>query len=266
MGKQTPAPDGSTGPQAAPPATPPAMFPAMPTAAPLVAAPAASPDPMSRRRRRVLYGAVGACVLGSFMIHQSLGNATVLPQRPVAAPGPATVPGSLASSAAGSAKPVVKARTAPDAHPVRLTIPQIGVNAPFTSLDLGRDGTLNAPPPDNINLVGWYRGGTVPGNRGPALVLGHVDTKTSPAVFWNLSALPKGSKVDITRDDGITAEFTVDSAEAFSKTDFPDNRVYGPTPDAQLRLITCGGSYDRKKKDYTANVVVFAHLTALRAT
>ncbi|MDH6131003.1 sortase (surface protein transpeptidase) [Kitasatospora sp. MAA4] len=214
---------------------------------------------MSRQRRRVLYGAIGACLLGLFMIHQSLDDATALPPQPAAAHPPlAGLP-----TPGASAKPHAPVATA--AHPVRLTIPAIGVNAPFTALDLGADGALNAPPPDDTNLVGWYRGGTVPGNRGPALVLGHVDTKTSPAVFWNLSALPAGSKVDIARDDGVTAEFTVDSAEAYPKNKFPDDRVYGATQDAQLRLITCGGTYDHKKNDYTANVVVFAHLTALRA-
>ncbi|WP_035804676.1 class F sortase [Kitasatospora mediocidica] len=238
MGKHAPAPDGSTAP---PTGTAPAM---------------------SRQRRRVLYGALGACLLGLFMIHQSLDDATALPPQPAAAHAPLA---GLPSPSTGG-KPAVHALVTPDAHPVRLTIPSIGVNAPFTSLDLGADGALNAPPPDDTNLVGWYRGGTVPGNRGPALVLGHVDTKTSPAVFWNLSALPAGSKVDIARDDGVTAEFTVDSAEAFAKNKFPDDRVYGATPDAQLRLITCGGTYDHKKNDYTANVVVFAHLTALRAS
>lgn len=225
--------------------------------------PPAPPAPMSRRRRRVLYSAIGSSALGLFMIHQSLGDATTLPPQPAAAHAPAAQPSGSALPAprpARSVRPIVT----PDAHPIRLSIPAIGVNAPFTPLDLDANGVLNAPPPDDTNLVGWYKGGTVPGNRGPALVLGHVDTKTAPAVFWGLSTLTAGTTVDIARDDGVTATFTVDSAEAFSKGDFPDARVYGDTSDAQLRLITCGGSYDRKKKDYTANVVVFAHLTGLR--
>lgn len=152
----------------------------------------------------------------------------------------------------------------PDAHPTRLSIPSIGVNAPFTGLGLDASGVLNAPPPDNTNLVGWWQGGTVPGNRGPAIVLGHVDTKTAPGVFWGLSSVTRGTTVDIARDDKVTASFTVDSVEVFAKNQFPDDRVYGKTADAQLRLITCGGAYDRKRGDYTANVVVFAHLTGLR--
>lgn len=158
------------------------------------------------------------------------------------------------------------ARVVPDAHPVRLTIPIIGVNAPFTGLGLGPGGVLNPPPPNDTNLVGWYQAGTVPGNKGTAIVLGHVDTKTAPAVFWSLSSLTKGVTLDIARDDKVTASFTVDSVEVFPKDQFPDDRVYGKAPDAQLRLITCGGVYDRKRRDYTANVVVFAHLTGLRET
>lgn len=104
----------------------------------------------------------------------------------------------------------------------------------------------------------------MPGNKGTAIVLGHVDTKTAPAVFWSLSALTKGATVDIARDDKVTATFTVDSVEVFPKDQFPDDRVYGNSPDAQLRLITCGGVYDHARSDYTANVVVFAHLTGLR--
>ncbi|GAA1218327.1 hypothetical protein GCM10009665_05280 [Kitasatospora nipponensis] len=229
-------------------------------------------EAMGRRRRNVLFGALCACLLGVFMIHQSVDPSAAFPQPPAPAvaqaaasspaPGAAPVP----VPAQPSPKRTVPAVVTPDAHPTRLSIPSIGVNAPFTPLDLDASGALNAPPADNTNLVGWYRGGTVPGNRGPAIVAGHVDTKTAPAVFWNLSALTPKTTVDIARDDGVTATFTVDSVEVFPKNAFPDKRVYGKTTDAQLRLITCGGTYDRKHGDYTANVVVFAHLTGLRET
>lgn len=169
-----------------------------------------------------------------------------------------------ASPSAGAPARTAPAIVVPDAHPIRLSIPSIGVNAPFTGLGLNASGGLNPPPPDNTNLVGWYQDGTVPGNRGPAIVLGHVDTKTAPGVFWGLSSVTPGTTVDIARDDKVTATFTVDSVQVFAKDQFPDDLVYGKTSDAQLRLITCGGAYDRKRADYTANVVVFAHLTGLR--
>ncbi|WP_373686239.1 class F sortase [Streptomyces lunaelactis] len=152
----------------------------------------------------------------------------------------------------------------PRSAPKRLSILEIAVDAPFTELSVGASGQLDAPPPDNNNLVGWFRGGATPGERGTSIVAGHVDTKTGPAVFLLLSALKPGSRVDITREDGTVAIFTVDSVETFSKARFPNERVYADTPSPQLRLITCGGDYDRKAKDYEDNVVVFAHLDSVK--
>jgi LPXTG-site transpeptidase (sortase) family protein len=100
----------------------------------------------------------------------------------------------------------------------------------------------------------------VPGEAGTAIIAGHVDTATSPAVFAGLSQLKKGDRFHVTRADGRRATFVVDDAESFDKDDFPDERVYGDTPDAQVRLITCAGAYDRQARDYTENLVVFAHL------
>ncbi|MCX4750237.1 class F sortase [Kitasatospora sp. NBC_01287] len=222
--------------------------------------PSSSPDPLGRQRRNVLFAAVGACLLGLFMIHRAADPTAGLPPLPNSMAAQAS-PSASTSAAAGRTVPAL---AVPDARPTRLSIPSIGVNAPFTGLDVDSTGVLNPPPPDNTNLVGWYQGGTVPGNRGPAIVLGHVDTKSARGVFWGLSSVTPGTTVDIARDDGVTASFTVDSVNVFAKDQFPDDRVYGKTPDAQLRLITCGGAYDRKHGDYTANVVVFAHLTGLR--
>jgi sortase (surface protein transpeptidase) len=144
--------------------------------------------------------------------------------------------------------------------PTHISIPEIGVSAPFTPLSIGATGQLNAPPPADNNLVGWFEGGVTPGERGSSIVAGHVDTKTGPAVFLLLNTLKPGNTVDITRKDGVVATFEVDSVDSFSKANFPNDRVYADTPDAQLRLITCGGDYDKKAKDYEENVVVFAHL------
>ncbi|MGF1426842.1 class F sortase, partial [Kitasatospora sp. LaBMicrA B282] len=234
--------------------------PAMGNHAPANDPPVSYPDPVARRRRNLLFTALGACLLGLFMLHRAGDPTASLPPKPSAALAhPAASPTATPSPAR-----TVPALVVPDAHPVRLSIPSIGVNAPFTGLGLDPTGVINPPPADDTNLVGWYQGGTVPGNRGPAIVLGHVDTRTSPAVFWGLSSVTPGTTVDIARDDSVTATFTVDSVEVFPKDQFPDNRVYGKTADAQLRLITCGGAYDRQRGDYTANVVVFAHLTGLR--
>ncbi|MET9429411.1 class F sortase [Streptomyces sp. NPDC003036] len=151
----------------------------------------------------------------------------------------------------------------PRSVPTRLRIPAIGVDAPFTDLSIGPSGRLEAPPDDDVNLVGWFAAGVSPGQLGTAIVAGHLDTKTSPAVFARLSTVQPGNRVAISRKDGTTATFVVDTIESFPQDDFPDERVYSDTADAQLRLITCGGSYDHEKKRYTENTVVFAHLDAV---
>ncbi|MEU9128572.1 class F sortase [Kitasatospora sp. NPDC048540] len=147
----------------------------------------------------------------------------------------------------------------PRSEPTRLRIPAIGVDAPFTPLDLDAGGTLRPPPDDDRNLAGWYRGGATPGQRGASIVAGHVDTLDGPAVFYRLGTLHKGDQLEIARADRSTAYFAVDGVEVYPKKDFPDRKVYDPTGDAQLRLITCGGGFTREN-GYDGNVVVYAHL------
>lgn len=168
---------------------------------------------------------------------------------------PSAAPPVEASPSASSAGPHL-----PWSKPVRLRIPKIGVDAPFTDLALGPTGQLQPPPAADTNLVGWYAQGTAPGQAGTAIIAGHVDTKTSAAVFAGLSELRKGDVFSVERADGRTASFQVDSAETFAKDAFPSERVYGDTDQAQVRLITCAGDYDRTVHDYTDNLVVFAHL------
>jgi LPXTG-site transpeptidase (sortase) family protein len=148
----------------------------------------------------------------------------------------------------------------PRSRPVRLLIPKISVDAPFTPLFIGRTGHLEAPPPDDTNLVGWHAEGATPGEAGTAVIAGHVDTATSPAVFAGLGELKRGDTFRVLRADRSRVTFVVDSVEQFAKDDFPSRRVYGDTPQAQVRLITCAGDYDRSARDYTENLVVFAHL------
>lgn len=143
---------------------------------------------------------------------------------------------------------------------MRLFIPKISVDAPFTALAIGSDGRLEPPPADDTNLVGWHAAGASPGETGTSIIAGHVDTKTSPAVFAGLGELVKGDTFNVLRADGRKASFVVDSVETFAKDDFPDERVYGDTDQAQVRLITCAGDYNRTVRDYTDNLVVFAHL------
>ncbi|MFF9123382.1 class F sortase [Streptomyces sp. NPDC014889] len=151
----------------------------------------------------------------------------------------------------------------PPSRPVRIRIPSIRIDAPLTGLGLTKSGSLDVPPAGDKNLAGWYEAGTTPGERGTAIVAGHVDNAQGPAVFYNLGALKKGSTVEVDRRDGGVAVFTVDAIEVYEAKDFPDEKVYGTAKRPELRVITCGGGYS-KTTGYQGNVVVFAHLTGSR--
>ncbi|MFD7625223.1 class F sortase [Streptomyces sp. NPDC059851] len=148
----------------------------------------------------------------------------------------------------------------PGSPPTRIRIPSIRVDAPLTGLGLARDGSLDVPPPARRDLAGWYREGTTPGAVGTAVVVGHVDHASGPAVFYRLGALRRGDAVEVRRADGRTAVFTVHAVEVYDAEHFPDARVYGPSQRAELRVITCGGDFS-PRTGYQGNVVVFAHLT-----
>ncbi|WP_432142233.1 class F sortase [Streptomyces sp. bgisy084] len=210
----------------------------------------------SRPIGRGLLWSAGAFLLGSLLVYNSVDTS--------ADPKPQSHSAAASANPHSSASPAVPDLALPRSAPKRVSIPQIAVDAPFTQLTIGPTGQLNAPPGNDKNLVGWYKDGAAPGERGSAIIAGHVDTKTGPAVFLQLESLKPGALINITREDGIIASFKVDSVETFNKARFPNERVYADTPTAQLRVITCGGAYDRKVKDYVDNVVVFAHLASFR--
>ncbi|AXL88500.1 class F sortase [Streptomyces sp. CB09001] len=164
---------------------------------------------------------------------------------------------------AGQAGRGAAAPALPPSPPDRVRIPAIGVDAPLTGLGLTGTGSLDVPPAGKKNLAGWYEAGTTPGERGTAIVAGHVDNAEGPAVFYRLGALEKGSAIEIDRRDGGVAVFTVDAVEVYAADAFPDAKVYGAADRPELRVITCGGPYSRST-GYQGNVVVFAHLTGSR--
>ncbi|WP_424920951.1 class F sortase [Streptomyces sp. wa13] len=219
------------------------------------------PDSASPAIGRSLLWPVVAVGLGFLLVYNSFDASAGVPPVPSVVSLPAaSAPAAPTPSASVSTPPL----ELPPSYPKRISIKSIAVDAPFTPLTIGPSGQLNAPPANDANLAGWFKNGATPGERGTSVVAGHVDTKTGPAVFLLLSTLKKGNMVDITREDGVVATFEVDSVETFSKADFPDDRVYADKGTAQLRLITCGGVYDKKKKDYEDNVVVFAHLASVK--
>jgi LPXTG-site transpeptidase (sortase) family protein len=144
--------------------------------------------------------------------------------------------------------------------PVRLQIPDIGVDTPVTSLGLAADHTVEVPPIEANSPAGWYNGSPTPGQTGPSVILGHVTVgKYGNGVFLQLSRLKPGARVVVQLQDGASAVFTVDSVRTVAKDQFPTQEVYGNVNRPELRLITCGGS--RTSDGYLDNVLVFASLS-----
>ena len=142
------------------------------------------------------------------------------------------------------------------AAPVRVRIPAIGVDSRLESLGRDRDGVLQSPT--KWQVAGWFAEGVRPGDVGPAIIAGHVDSVSGPAVFYNLTKLKPGDEVLVTRADRSTVRFTVRRTDEYPKLKFPTDAVYGPTPVPTLRLVTCTGDFDYQARSYLDNFVVTA--------
>lgn len=147
-------------------------------------------------------------------------------------------------------------------EPVSLDIPAIGVHGPVRQVGLDEEGAIEVPAPGRFyDDAAWYRYSPTPGELGPAIIVGHVDSAADgPSVFFNLGALRRGDRIRVTREDGQMATFEVDTVRRFSKDRFPTQLVYGRTDHAALRLITCGGRFDEATGHYLDNIAVFASL------
>ena len=127
-------------------------------------------------------------------------------------------------------------------------------------LGLTADGTLQVP--QSTAVAGWYTGSPRPGAVGSAVIAGHIDSRTGPGVFFRLSSLRPGDRVYVRRADGTLAVFQVTAVRQFPKDSFPTSAVYGPTPDPEVRLITCGGTFDPQLGSYLSNTIVYAAETS----
>jgi Sortase domain len=177
---------------------------------------------------------------------------------PTAAPTPAAVP------AAAPAKPPPPPLSLPYSTPVEVKIGAVGIDADIMKVGQEDDGTVDVPSEYQAREAGWFKLSPSPGQLGPSVILGHVDSYQVPdkkAAFYYLGSVRPGNTVEVDRADGMAAVFTVDSVEVAKKNDFPTAKVYSPTPYAALRLITCGGSWT-KHTSYDSNVIVYAHLTS----
>jgi hypothetical protein len=151
----------------------------------------------------------------------------------------------------------------PAAAPTFLDVPAIGVHHGLLKLGQNPDGTLQVPPLSDVADAGWDRYSPAPGQLGPAVILGHIDAATQgKGVFYDLGALRRGDTVSVTRADHTVAVFRIDGVQEYTKGAFPTLTVYGNTPNAQLRLITCGGPFDSRTHHYLDNIVAFASLVS----
>ncbi|MFE6092492.1 class F sortase [Streptomyces massasporeus] len=210
----------------------------------------------ARPRKRAPWGVIALVLLtGLALIRNGSGEFDEGPPQPAtAAAADNRVPG---GTFAGTVRPL------PYALPDRVRIPAIQVDAPMIPVGLDADGWVGAPPPEDPNLAGWFTGAVTPGEKGTAVVVGHVDNQQGPAVFYGLGALRKGHRVEVARQDGKTAMFEVYGVEVFEKNNFPGDRVYASKGAPELRVITCGGGFS-KQEGYAGNVVAFARLVEVR--
>lgn len=190
--------------------------------------------------------------LGLFMVAMGIGAATsfhlpsLFDRQPAGEPPPRAFP------------------VLDPSRPERLTIPSIKVEAPILDVGQAGDGSIDVPPLKRHNEAGWFDGGPTPGQFGPALIVGHADTKSGPSVFYDLPKLKPGHRIEVLRADHSVAVFEVNSVEHFDKTRLPMQRVYGDYSRPSLRLMTCGGEWVGGKTGYSDNVVVFASLVDSR--
>ncbi|HEX8081526.1 MAG TPA: class F sortase [Jatrophihabitans sp.] len=163
------------------------------------------------------------------------------------------------------AKPSTKGPLLPRSAPVRLDIPNLQVSSDLLQLGLNPDQTMQVPPLAKNAPAGWYKHSPTPGQLGPSVLLGHLDSaEHGPGVFFKLGALRPGDTLTVTRSDNTVAVFRTDRVVSYRKDKFPTLEVYGNTDSAQLRLITCGGKFDPSSGAYESNVVAFATLVSSR--
>jgi LPXTG-site transpeptidase (sortase) family protein len=205
-----------------------------------------------------LLGSCSAVAIGGVglygVVHHDSASAT---GRSAISPAIVPVQGSTTGAAAAPSQTPATATTPVAAvHPITLQIPAITVNTPLELLGIASDGTLQTPT--NPQEAGWFTGGSLPGQPGPVVIAGHVDSVSGPAIFAHLKKIKPGDPITITLSNGSHVVYLATSVVDYAKAQFPSQSVYGARPDSELRLITCGGAF--VKGQYVDNVVVFGKL------
>ena len=192
----------------------------------------------------------------ALMAVATLSATLVTLSRPVSVSGRATsgsVAGTIAVPDAGR---LATAAERPATLPVRLRVAKLGLDTALVRLDEDRSGGIQPPPSPDV--AGWFGDGPVPGDAGPAVLTGHVDSHAGPGVFFQLKTLQLGDRLEVDRSDGRVVVFAVISVRMFGRDAFPAEEIYGPTAGTELRLVTCGGPFDRVGGRDTDNIVVRA--------
>lgn len=212
------------------------------------------------RRKRPGRGSLGVALAAAALCAGGLGAAMFGLANVTPASAGATLTPASVTTAVPAQRHDPRARALARSAPVRIRIPAIGVSAPVMRLGRNADGSVQVPPLGEHNLAGWYAYGPAPGQRGAAVILGHVDSLTGISVFFYLKDLRAGDRIYVTLADGTVAVFAVDGVQKVAKTAFPTALVYAKARYPELRLITCGGPFDAASGHYLDNIIVYAHL------
>ncbi len=233
---------------------------------------AAAPTDMRRQSRRSWAVAAALLMIGTACLawglrehqHSLPGPAAFQQSMPSVPDGtlPA-LPRTVVPTVVPTVSPVTVRSVTVRSVPVALRIPAIALAVPLSALGLNPDGTVQVPT--DFSEPGWFRLGPSPGQRGSAVILGHVDSYQGPAVFFQLRSLRAGDRVDVRLADGVVAHFAVNSVAMYLKEDFPAREVYGSHGYPALQLVTCGGVFDTQTGHYLSNVVVYTTLVSTTA-
>ncbi|HLQ81933.1 MAG TPA: class F sortase [Bacillota bacterium] len=219
-------------------------------------------------RRRFFRTLMGLTTLGAVVGCAPRGEAVRAPGTTASPPGRAhssrsSSPATAIPQSPEEIRPARSAateRSTPSSPPVSLGIPDIGVSAEVMRLDLQPDGSMEVPPFDRADEAGWYIESPAPGQIGPVVIVGHIDAPGGPAVFYRLADLRPGQSVHLTCDDGRKVTYRAERIQLFPKEEFPTHLVYGDLDYPGIRLITCGGAYQRAAGGYQGNIVVFGRI------
>jgi LPXTG-site transpeptidase (sortase) family protein len=204
--------------------------------------------------------AIVVAITGATLLVVAVRSQRSVPRPPPAAAGRLIEPATTSSSTTSvrTAGSTTTPKGPPQSPPTNVSIPSIGVTSALTSQGLNADGSVHVP--DSYSVAGWFNGSVTPGQIGPTVIIGHVDSTAGPGVFFRLGDLRPGDQVTVDRLDGTAFTYKITGVRQYAKDHFPTLDVYGNTPVPTIRLITCGGTFDSATHHYLSNIVAYGQL------